>query len=89
LRIDALPQEVKQQVRDKINQHLEWLEPIDKLSRATTGFRAMLTFMDAEEKQDLLPKFFEKTFRLDNLRGENFYNTFPELEGLKKYEPTI
>jgi radical SAM protein with 4Fe4S-binding SPASM domain len=89
LRIDALPAEIKQQVRHQVEQHIAWLEPQDKLARATTGFRAMLTFMESEDRTAILPKFFEKTFRLDNLRGESFYDTFPELKGLKKYEPTI
>jgi MoaA/NifB/PqqE/SkfB family radical SAM enzyme len=89
LRIDALPIEIKQQVRQRVEQHIAWLEPQDQLARATTGFRAMLTFMESAEQQSLLPKFFEKTFRLDNLRNESFYDTFPELKGLKKYEPTI
>lgn len=85
LRIDALPLELKQQVREKIQEHLQWLEPQDKLTRATSGFKGMLSFMDAQDMLHELPGFFERTFELDQLRGEDFFATFPELEPLRKH----
>ena len=88
LRIDCLPPEYKQRVNDAINAHLAWLEPQDKLKRATTGFRSLQNFMLAQDNQQLLPKFFENARQLDNLREEDIYQVFPELEALRQYDPT-
>ncbi len=84
-RIDALPEKIKQQVRTKIESHLSWLIPQDKLRRATSGFRGILSFMDAQDLSSELPDFFARTSELDNLRQEDFFSTFPELEGLREY----
>ena len=87
-RIDALPQELKQQVRVKIEEHIKWLEPQDKLTRATSGFKGILNLMDAQTVDDhWISTFFSRTAELDNLREEDFFATFPELEGLRKYAP--
>ena len=88
-RIDVLPQEIKDQVRSKVLEHISWLEPLDTITRATAGYRGMMSFMDAEQKQDLLPDFFKRTRELDKLRIEDFYETFTELEGLRQYDRTI
>lgn len=85
-RIDILPQEIKNQVRARIEEHIKWLEPQDKLARATNGFRGILSFMESQNT-DLaqLKLFFERTRELDQLRSEDFFSTFPELEDLRKY----
>jgi sulfatase maturation enzyme AslB (radical SAM superfamily) len=88
-RIDCLPQEVKDQIRVKIEEHIKWLEPQDKLTRATSGYRGMLSFMDAQTVDDhWLSTFFSRTTELDKLRDEDFFATFPELEALRKHAPT-
>jgi len=85
-RIDVLPPELKDQVREQVTEHLKWLEPIDTIIRATAGFKGMLSFMDAEDKQNLLPAFFQRTRELDKLRNEDLYTVIPELEPLRKYD---
>jgi radical SAM protein with 4Fe4S-binding SPASM domain len=87
-RIDILPQEIKDQVRKKVLAHIEWLKPYDKLARATSGFNGMLSFMDAMQQQHLLPEFFSQTRKLDVLRQETLFNTFPELEESFRYAAT-
>jgi len=86
-RVDILPQEIKQEIKDKILAHLEWLEPLDRMTRATSGFKGLISFMDAQQQQHLLPEFFKKTHELDQLRNEDFFDTFPELSGLKNHAP--
>jgi hypothetical protein len=88
-RIDALPLEIKDQVRKKVLDHIEWLVPRDKLTRATSGFKGLISFMDAQQQQHLLPEFFSQTRRLDDLRQEDLFEVFPELEGLRKYAPAL
>ena len=79
---------IKDLVRAKVEDHIAWLEPQDKLTRATSGYKGLISFMDAQAQHERwLPKFFERTYTLDNLRNEDFFATFPELEGLRKYAP--
>lgn len=85
-RIDVLPPELKDQVREQVTEHLKWLEPIDTITRASAGFKGMISFMDAQDKQSLLPAFFHRTRELDKLRNEDLYTVIPELEPLRKYD---
>jgi len=85
-RIDALPPEVKDQIRNKVLEHIEWLIPRDKMTRATSGFKGLISFMDAMQQQHLLPEFFKKTRKIDNFRNEDLFETFPELEILRSYD---
>jgi radical SAM protein with 4Fe4S-binding SPASM domain len=83
-RIDIFPQEFKERViKPAYERHLEWLEPLDTLKRATNGFRSAINLLMADDKSKYLPKFREETSLLDGLRKENFWETFPELAGLK------
>jgi organic radical activating enzyme len=88
-RIDVLPKDLKDLVRDKMIEHIKWLEPLDKLTRATGGYNGLLSFMYAEDHQDLLPDFFKGLHQLDDLRQEDFYTTFTELKGLKNYDHIV
>ena len=80
-----LPDHIKQQVKQKYQQHIKWLEPQDHLKRATTGFQAAINFMEQDNKSNLISTFLEKTAFLDKWRDEDFFTTFPELEDLKDY----
>lgn len=84
-RVDILPQEIKTKIRHKVQAHIDWLKPMDKMTRATSGFNGLLSFMDAQQQQHLLPEFFKKTAELDELRGEDFFVTFPEYQELQNY----
>ena len=63
--------------------HLPWLEPQDNLGRATQGFRSAITFMNTTDNTHLIPKFWEKTCQLDEIRKENILDIIPELKELK------
>ena len=82
-RVDILPTEFKQRVViPAIEQHLAWLEPLDKLQRATMGYRTLINFMMTNDASDLLPRFRQEVALLDSARNENFWETFPELNEL-------
>ena len=82
-RVDILPEKFKQEVViPAYEQHIAWLEPQDKLQRATNGFKSALNFILANDRSDLLPRFREEVTKLDDIRNENFWNTFPELNEL-------
>jgi organic radical activating enzyme len=83
LRIDIAPEHYKLQLKQKFEQHLQWLRPLDTLGRATVGFESSINFMMAIDNQEYLPKFWQRTQELDHLRNENILDVIPELSALK------
>jgi radical SAM protein with 4Fe4S-binding SPASM domain len=82
-RIDIFPEKFKNEVIiPAYEKHLEWLEPQDPLQRATSGYKSLINLMKAADASHLLPRFKEETSKLDNIRNENFWNTFSELSSL-------
>jgi len=77
-RIDIATPELKNQIRDRYRQHLEWLRPLDRLNRATVGYESALNLLE-NDNTDLIPTFWEKTHRLDQLRQERCLDALPEL----------
>lgn len=84
-RIDVLPQPYKIKVAEKIVKHLEWLRPLDPLTRAVVGYESMLSFMFANDKPYLLRDFFKINDKLDVSRKEVFEDVFPEYSELRSY----
>ena len=78
-RIDIATQEYKQQIAERYQDHIAWLEPLDSLSRATVGFRSALEFMMSTDNTYLIDTFWRQTHRLDSLRDENILEVLPEL----------
>jgi organic radical activating enzyme len=83
-RIDIFPKWFKQEVIIPAYQkHIEWLDPQDKLRRATVGFQSVLNFLTANDRNDLWPRFVQEINTLDDLRGEDFWTTFLEFDKLQ------
>ena len=85
-RVDALPPNLKRRARERIEEHLEWLEPLDTLTRATSGYKGVLNFMEHNDSTAYLPDFFKVNDLIDRVREENFFETFPELIEMKNYK---
>jgi organic radical activating enzyme len=83
LRLDIATPEYKQQVYERIQQHLAWLEPNDRLQRASQGFRSLITFMQATDNSHLLLDFWKRMHKLDAIRSENLLEAIPELSVLQ------
>jgi radical SAM protein with 4Fe4S-binding SPASM domain len=83
LRIDIAPMSYKLQLKQKFEQHLEWLRPLDTLGRATVGFESSINFMMNIDNTAYLPKFWQRMQELDQLRNENILDVIPELALLK------
>ena len=84
-RIDVLPTILKDQVRDKIVEHINWLEPHDHLKRAVSGYEGIINFMYQDSKTHLLGEFFRVNDVHDAYRKESFEEIFPELITLRQY----
>jgi organic radical activating enzyme len=82
-RIDIATAEYKQQVKQKFEQHIEWLRPQDQLNRATVGFESAINFMMQTDNTHLIDTFWRKTYELDAIRKENILDIMPELSALK------
>jgi len=81
-RIDIAGPELKSQIREKYEQHLEWLRPLDRLNRATVGFESALNYLDSMDNSHLQLQFVQKTHQLDAIRKENLLSVIPELKDM-------
>ena len=82
-RLDIATPEYKQQIKQKFEEHLEWLRPQDPLHRATVGFESAVNYMMSTDNTHLIPKFWSTTEKLDEIRKENILDIIPELKALK------
>lgn len=80
-RMSVLPQSLKEEIKYKWNKHLRWLEPQDHIGRATEGYRSAMKFLD-DDHTHLLEEFKKFNAEFDDLRGDNFAETFPELKNI-------
>ena len=86
-RMDILPPEFKQQVKEKYDAHIKWLKDKDPLTRATKGFESALDWMFKTDNQKHLDLHFAQTRKYDEMRKEKTLDIFPEwTELFDKYE---
>jgi len=82
-RADIFPQDFKDKViAPAYEKHLAWLEPKDRLRRASNGFRSVLNFVKATDNYKHWADFKRQVYLLDKVRNENFWETFPEYKEL-------
>ena len=82
-RPDIFPQEFKDRViTPAYEKHISWLDPKDGLRRATTGYESVLKLIQAQDNYSQWPEFEKQTAKLDTIRNENFWDTFPEYKEL-------
>lgn len=83
-RPDIFPIWFKEQViYPAYEEHLDWLEPQDSLKRATSGYQSLVSLMKANNATQHWPRFVEECNKLDSIRKEDFWATFPEFNKLK------
>jgi len=81
-RVQIASNKGKQMIIEKYKEHIKWLQPQDKIQRATIGFESVINFINSTDKQDLQPEFWRRTKQLDQIRKENILDFIPELEQL-------
>lgn len=84
-RCDVLPQKYKDIASKKIIEMIDYLKDKDQLTRATTGYKGLLNFLNGTDNSRLLINFFEINNSLDTLRKEKFEDVFPEYGDLREY----
>ncbi len=86
-RMDILPPEHKERVKEKYEEHIKWLKDKDPLTRASKGFESAVKWMLETDNQKHLDLFFANTRKYDKIRNENSIEVFPEWKDLfEKYE---
>ncbi len=86
-RIDLLPADQKERVKEKYAEQCKWLEGNDHLTRATKGYQSTIDYMMRRDNSDKMPMFVEETKKYDKIRNENFIDVFPEWKELwERYE---
>lgn len=80
-RVSVLPESFRKEIKYKWEKHLKWLEPLDHIGRATKGYRGAIKFLE-DDHTHLFDEFKRFNVEFDQLRGENFAETFPELADL-------
>jgi len=81
-RIDLLPDSFKLKVKEKYEKHIDWLRPLDHLTRATKGFESGLDYMMRRNNNKDIQQFKDTMKKMDGIRGEDIVKTFPELAEL-------
>jgi pyruvate-formate lyase-activating enzyme len=91
MRTTVLPPDVKLEVTEKINKHIEWLTETQEhdfhYDVYVDHWKNAITLMNSKDDTSLIPKFYEEAHVLDNIRNEKFEDAFPELhEKMKPYD---
>jgi len=81
-RIDLLPIDFKLKIKEKYEKHLNWLKPLDHLTRATKGFQSGIDYMMRRDLSKDIGGFKQGMAKLDVIRNETMVDVFPELKGL-------
>jgi sulfatase maturation enzyme AslB (radical SAM superfamily) len=84
-RADMLPQQFKDIAVSKIEDTIAWLADKDHLTRATSGYKGLISFLNGKDNNKFLQHFFQITDQLDSLRKEKFEDVFPEYGDLRGY----
>ncbi len=85
LRVDIMDAEMKRKISTRLKKFKFKLQCMDrKFHYVLKDIDSILNFMNSSDKSHLLPLFKEKTRQLDQLRGEDFSSTYPELSGIIK-----
>jgi radical SAM protein with 4Fe4S-binding SPASM domain len=83
LRVDCAPDILKEKIKKRYQDHLNWLRPIDKLGRATAGFESVISHIDNSNNNFNKDNFWKNVNLFDNYYKTNLLETFPELIDLK------
>jgi organic radical activating enzyme len=84
LAISVLPKEIKNQVSDRVSEHVLYLERIGAQQLAQSWKNAV-DIMNRQDNSYLLPKFFQINDARDQYRKQQFEDYFPEYHTLRNY----
>lgn len=86
-----IPDWKKEKIKNRIMEHVEWLKQFDnvpELNNTIQMFLDAIVFMERDPDyplHDMLKEFSRLTKKLDEIRNENFFGTFPEHQDINEY----
>jgi MoaA/NifB/PqqE/SkfB family radical SAM enzyme len=81
MRLSILPPWKKDAIRLRYLEHLTYLDQFENISKVKNDFESVLKFLN-DDRTEEIKMFLYKTTRIDNLRNENLFNVFPELQDI-------
>jgi hypothetical protein len=81
MRLSILPQEKKDKIRKRYEEHLDYLDQFDDIKHVKNDYESILNFINDDRSAEV-KMFLFKTFKVDKLRQEDLFKVFPELEGI-------
>lgn len=75
------PRGLKDKVKKVYQEHLKWLQPLDHLGRATSGFNSLIEICGKDDNYDQ-KKFWEMVTKFDQFYQTDLLDFFPELQDL-------
>lgn len=85
LALHHAPKVLKEKIRNKVNQHIEWLTPLDRFEKSLSGFKAIQDALKVDIEFNA-EKFWKTINDVDEIRNENLLDVFPELQCLEKFK---
>lgn len=82
MRLSILPEDKKDQVRSRYLKHIKYLDQFENIDKVKNDFESILKFLN-NERSDEIKMFLYKTNKIDQLRDENLFDIFPELQGIQ------
>ena len=83
LRIQMLPEPMKDRLREKYNTAQEWMDTNTK--NKDKRYDSLIKFLDEADYTHKIREWLRTTEKLDALRNENWRDVFPELADLPNY----
>jgi hypothetical protein len=81
-RIQILPEKMKQQLIDHYTKYIDELRLLKNSESIINDFLMAINFIKSEDYSHEIANFKKNINQVDNIRGENFVNVFPELSRL-------
>jgi radical SAM protein with 4Fe4S-binding SPASM domain len=86
LSLTVLPAEIKEQITKKYERAIAQIPPE---YREFNRLASVVDYMNSRDDSHMIPEFFARNDKLDEIRSEEFVTAFPELKPMLKYKDTI
>lgn len=75
-----LPDTLKNEVKEKVNLHCDWLKENNARDDIIENFRSIISYIDNDSNDSDILRFVSETKKIDDRRNQDFEKTFPEYE---------
>ena len=89
--VKYIPTWKKDKIHAMLREHIEWLDSVDlsqTIHKHSDWYENVIKYMydhDSGDKFEYQEDFVNATYKLDEIRGENFWEVYPEHEDMRKF----